>query len=308
MIELKDDRQYRALTGLSAEKHAEFVKIFSQVYTRSQQQAYQAGQAAGTRTRKPGGGQKGHLPMMEDKANFILYYHKCYPTFDNLGSHFHMGRGRACDWVHKLTPYLALTLIEGGWMPAREFDNVEALKAACEGLEEIIIDVTERQHQRPQDPQEQRDFFSGKKRRHTVKNTIMSSLKRVILFVGQTFSGHNHDYTMLKEEFPPDEAWFKELKVLADLGYQGIKSDYEGEDIEIPHKKPRKSKANPNTTLTDEQKAYNQALSKIRIYVEHAIGGLKRFNILTHPFRNHRPGFADQVIATCAGLWNFSLA
>ena len=193
-------------------------------------------------------------------------------------------------------------------MPAREFDNVEALKAACEGLEEIIIDVTERQHQRPQDPQEQRDFFSGKKRRHTVKNTIMSSLKRVILFVGQTFSGHNHDYTMLKEEFPPDEAWFKELKVLADLGYQGIKSDYEGEDIEIPHKKPRKSKANPNTTLTDEQKAYNQALSKIRIYVEHAIGGLKRFNILTHPFRNHRPGFADQVIATCAGLWNFSLA
>lgn len=112
---------------------------------------------------------------------------------------------------------------------------------------------------------------------------------------------------MLKEEFPPEEEWFDTLQVLVDLGYQGILTDYVGEDIHLPHKKPRKSKKNPETSLTDEQKLENQALSKIRIFVENAIGGLKRYNILVHRFRNHRKSFEDEVIGIAAGLWNFNL-
>ncbi len=46
---------------------------------------------------------------------------------------------------------------------------------------------------------------------------------------------------------PPEKAWFQFLRVPADLGYQGIVSDYLGENIRIPHRKPRKSKKNPNT-------------------------------------------------------------
>jgi hypothetical protein len=74
------------------------------------------------------------------------------------------------------------------------------------------------------------------------------------------------------------------------------------------NKKPRKSKKNPNPQLTDEQKAVNQALAKIRVLAENAIAGIKRFNILTHPFRNRKQGFDDDVIAVSAGLWNFWLA
>ena len=129
----------------------------------------------------------------------------------------------------------------------------------------------------------------------------------MILFLGQTFSGNTHDYTMFKEEFPPEKAWFELLKVFVDLGYQGILKDYEGEEIHVPHKKPRKSKKNPVTSLTNEQKAENQAMSKIRIFVENAICGLKRYNILVHRFRNHKESFDDDVIGIAAGLWNFSL-
>ena len=57
----------------------------------------------------------------------------------------------------------------------------------------------------------------------------------MILFLGQTFAGHTHDYTMLKAEFLPEEAWFEFLQVLVDLGYQGILKDYVGEDIHLPH-------------------------------------------------------------------------
>lgn len=136
----------------------------------------------------------------------------------------------------------------------------------------------------------------------------MSTLNKTIFYLGKTFVGHTHDYTMLKEEFPPEEAWFEFLQVLVDLGYQGILTDYVGDDIQVPHKKPRKSKKNPVTSLSEEQKAENQALSKIRIFVENAIGGLKRYNILVHRFRNHKKSFDDDVIDIAAGLWNFNLS
>jgi hypothetical protein len=77
---------------------------------------------------------------------------------------------------------------------------------------------------------------------------------------------------------------------------------------EVPVKKPRKSKKNPNPQLTDEQKETNQAISQVRIFVENAIGGIKRYNILVHRFRNHKANFEDDVIAICAGLWNFALS
>ena len=112
---------------------------------------------------------------------------------------------------------------------------------------------------------------------------------------------------MLKEEFPPEKSWFQFFQVLADLGYQGIVSNYTGEHIRIPHKKPRKSKKNPVTSLSEEQKAENRALSKVRILVENAICGLKRYNILVYQFRNHKKDFDDEAVGIAAALWNFNL-
>ena len=136
----------------------------------------------------------------------------------------------------------------------------------------------------------------------------MSLPDKFIIFLGRTFSGHNHDYLMLKQELPPDLDWFADLNVRVDLGYLGIKSDYRGDQIAIPTKKPRKSHKNPNPQLSDEQKAANKALSQIRIFIEHAIGGMKRSTILVHVFRNRKANFEDDAIGICAGLWNFALS
>ncbi len=137
---------------------------------------------------------------------------------------------------------------------------------------------------------------------------MISTVEKVTLFLGCTFTGKNHDYGMLKEEFSPEEEWFTNFQVWVDLGYMGIAKDYCGENIFIPHKKPRKSKKKPVIELTNAQKIENRALSKVRIFVENAIGGIKRYNILVHRFRNHKTNFDDDVIGICAGLWNFSIA
>lgn len=136
----------------------------------------------------------------------------------------------------------------------------------------------------------------------------MSLPDKFIVFLGRTFSGHNHDYLMLKQEFPPELDWFTDINIRVDLGYLGIQSDYNGDQIDIPTKKPRKSKKNSNPQLSDEQKAANKVLSQIRIFIEHAIGGMKRYNILVHTFRNRIENFEDDVIGVCAGLWNLVLS
>jgi hypothetical protein len=146
------------------------------------------------------------------------------------------------------------------------------------------------------------------KKQHTLKNTVMALPDKFIVFLGRTFSGHHHDYSMLKQEFPPELDWFTDINVRVDLGYLGIQSDYNGDQIDIPTKKPRKSKKNPNPQLSDEQKAHNKALSQIRIFIEHAIGGMKRYNILVHVFRNRKADFENDAIGFCAGLLNFALS
>ena len=161
-LEIRDDRQNRALLGLSKEKYEQLVSTFEHVYDDVRIQVCQADLAQGKRQRNIGGGQKGKLPTSADKVTFILYYYKQYPTYDELASRFGMARGRAHDWVKKLTPYLALTLIDLGLLPEQEFENAEALKETCQDLERIIIDVTERGHHRPK--VNQVDYYSGKKR------------------------------------------------------------------------------------------------------------------------------------------------
>jgi hypothetical protein len=130
---------------------------------------------------------------------------------------------------------------------------------------------------------------------------------KFIVFLGRTFSGCHHDYRMLQQELPPELDWFSDLEVWVDLGYQGIQTDYQGELIELPHKKSRRSKKNPHPELTAAQRAENTALSQVRIFIEHAIGGMKRFNILVQSFRNRKNDFEDDSIGICAGLWNLTL-
>ncbi len=101
-----------------------------------------------------------------------------------------------------------------------------------------------------------------------LKNTVMPMPDKFIVFLGRTFRGHNHDYSMLKQELPPDADWFSDLEVWVDLGYQEMESDYEGDMIEIPQKKPRKSTKNPHPALTAGQRAENKAVSQVRIFIE----------------------------------------
>jgi DDE superfamily endonuclease len=82
----------------------------------------------------------------------------------------------------------------------------------------------------------------------------------------------------------------------------GIKKNIENAQVQIGHKRKK------NTALTDEQKLDNQALAKVRIVGEHAIGGLKRYYIVRNENRMKKPTQnprLDNVVEICGALWNF---
>jgi hypothetical protein len=133
----------------------------------------------------------------------------------------------------------------------------------------------------------------------------------VIIFLGLTTAGAIHDYFLLKEElrwYEGDETWFEFIELFIDLGYLGIADDFVIQKIQIPIKKPKKSKNNPKPQLTDEQKEHNKTVSKTRVRIEHAIGSMKIFNIMAHIYRNHRTNFEDLTAGICAAIHNLKLS
>jgi hypothetical protein len=82
-------------------------------------------------------------------------------------------------------------------------------------------------------------------------------------------------------------------------GFQGF--TLEGMTIIHPKKKP------PGSELTPSEKAHNREISSIRMRIEHAIGGVKRFRMGKDKIRLLRDGIRDAMMETCCGLHNFRL-
>ena len=119
--------------------------------------------------------------------------------------------------------------------------------------------------------------------------------------MSRAVAGKIHDFSLMKANFPPSLDYFSEISATVDLGFQGIESQYNFYSIKIPHKK-RKS-----VSLSASQKEENKTVGSERIWVEHSIGGLKRYRALSDRLRIHRTDFYDQILGVCAGLWNFHL-
>ena len=105
-LQIRDERQMKALTGLSQAQFDYLLCVFSDIYQATQQKTYDKGIESGTRRRKPGGGCTGQWPTMADKLLCVLYYYKPSPTFEILGTQFEVARSQANANLPKRSPIL----------------------------------------------------------------------------------------------------------------------------------------------------------------------------------------------------------
>ena len=126
----------------------------------------------------------------------------------------------------------------------------------------------------------QRQFYSGKKKRYTLKTQVIVDKKTKQVICTAFANGKRHDFRLFKEsktKINPD------IKLITDTGYQGIQKLHS--KSELPKKKTKK---NP---LTKEDKKKNRKLSSARVANENVIGMIKRFKIISDKYRNRRKRF-----------------
>jgi hypothetical protein len=130
--------------------------------------------------------------------------------------------------------------------------------------------------------------------------------KKRILYISNAYEGSRHDYKLLQDCFAPSINWFKQKIVRLDLGFQGFQELYKCKKLYIPYKKKRVKKGECNE-LSEAQKQANKAQAADRINVEHSIGGMKRYRIISHRLTLKSSVIINCIIGVCAGLWNFVL-
>lgn len=131
---------------------------------------------------------------------------------------------------------------------------------------------------------------------------VLTTLDKRIKYLSNAYHGSCHDFSILKTELPPEKGnWFSKNTVHVDLGYQGIDKKYVCLKLSIPAKKPKGKK------LSKKQKKANRKKSQLRIFVENAIGGMKRYRFLSDRLRCHSIKLYNKIAGVAAGLWNFVL-
>lgn len=257
------------------------------------------------RKRAYGGGDIPTLETLEDKLVFILVYVRMYPLLFIQGYLFDLAESNTCIWVHRLLPVLDEALGYAHKRPARHqgrsFD--ELIREFPELIElGFLGDGTERPVRRPKNKEQQKQVYSGKKKRHTKKNILLvKPTTTEVVYLGKTQDGKMHDKKALDAE--KEQLTLKcrsPVPLGLDLGFQG--SDMPGFKLILPTKKPK------GRELTDDQKQQNKAFSGIRIRIEHAISGIKRNRSAADTYRNIKEGTDDLFISVACGLHNLRVA
>lgn len=109
------------------------------------------------------GGRNPILKSHEDRLLFILFYLKTYPLQEVLAHLFGMSQGLANFLIDQLGRILRETLKRMDHLPGRVSEEM-IRKLAEEEPQDLAIDATGRAIERPNDPERQKRFYSGKKR------------------------------------------------------------------------------------------------------------------------------------------------
>ena len=260
--------KFKRLTGMSRQTYHVIVKVIKEQEINK---------------KKPG---RPCILSLEDQVLIAIQYWREYRTYFHIGVDWGISESMVCRTVHKVENLLVKSkkLALPGQKELRRLSDPETV---------LIMDVMESPVERPK--KGQKGFYSGKQKEHTLKTQVIIDLKTKKIICLRQGKGKMHDFKLFKKskvKLP------KNIKLLADKGYQGILKIHELSETPIKKQKGKK--------LTKEQKKYNRRLNQIRIAVEQVNRCLKIFKILSYPYRNRRYkfGLRSHLIA---GIYNNGL-
>ena len=279
---------FRALTGLTP---AKFDALLAEVEPR-----HAAAEARRLnrpdRERRPGAGPK-HTLAPADRLLMLLVYYRTHVSHAFLGFLFGLDDSNVGRNMNPLQPLLAGIFR----IPERR------VELGPDEVRELFFDATEQPTDRP--GRGQRAFYSGKKKRHTVKHQVVVVRKRKppgrrpagagphprrlrVAAVSPAHGGRTHDkrvYDLARTYGPAG------VPRTGDLGYRGVPG------MRVPHRKP------VGRDLPPRERAGNRRLARRRVAAEHGIGKMKVWRVVADRYRGPRRRHT-LVFKNVAGLHN----
>ena len=287
---------FKSFTGLT-------VKEFDNIYKKEVAKRYGRHEiqrlSAKRKERERSMGAGRHFKLnTKNRFLMLLVYYRLYITYTLAGFLFDLDQSNICRDIQKIE----LLVRKCVPIPQKICHITKRLKTP-EEVEKYFpgfmafIDSTEQQIPRPENRRRRKAYYSGKRKRHTVKTQLMVNNQGVIIHKTKHKKGHRHDYDIYKKNHPVTPC---NIANVFDLGYLGVEKDYPEQLSSLPYKKKK------DLELSAEEKERNKSHSKRRIVIEHTICRMKKYRILADVFRNKLRKH-DRVSDIVSGLVNYRI-
>jgi hypothetical protein len=310
-------KHFHNFTGLTPQQFDELLGALEPLYEQAEEERLESP----NRLRVRGAGRNFNLELPERLLMSLMYF-RLYITQTLLGYLFDLDSSNVNREINgRMLAVLSQVLP----VPARDeplLDLATAAREAASGgggekkrtgkkkigtlqellekhpeFKEIFIDGTEQELPKPKDKGRRKEYYSGKRKRHTAKTQVVSTRRRLVLHLCRHVPGRVNDHLLLRATGVMRRVP-KGVVVRVDKGYEGIEEEYPEVRVEKPKKARR---GHPLTVL---EKIYNRAMSTLRIPVEHAIGHLKKYRMLAGVYRGEAERY-DENALVIAGLHNY---
>src|ERR671931_1065701 len=209
------------------------------------------------RIRDVGAGRPFKLKVKE-RFLMLLVYYRLYMTYTLSGFLFDLDQSNVCRDLAILEPLVkkCIPLPEKIYKHTRKrrLRTIDEVEEYFPGFK-AFIDATEQEIPRPKNKRRRKSYYSGKKKKHTVKTQYMVNSEGLILHKTEYKKGRKHDYDVYKSNHPITPL---QVENVLDLGYMGVQNDYPTGKYKLPFKKKR-----GGPELSRKEKCHNRNHSKM---------------------------------------------
>ncbi|MGH2623070.1 MAG: transposase family protein [Sphingobacterium sp.] len=237
--------------------------------------------------------------VLKDRVIMVLVYYRLYITYTLAGFLFDLDQSNICRDIEKIEGLIrsCLPIPQKLYKVTRRLKTIEEVEEYFPGFM-AMTDCTEQPIPRPKNSLRKKMYYSGKRKKHTVKNLYTSNQKSLIVYkTWHNQMGKRHDYRIYKKNhpvLPPD------VLSLYDLGFLGVEKEFPEQLSSLPIRKEK------GFELIKEEKEYNKIHSAKRIVIEHVIAKLKKYRIMNDVFRNRLRKY-DSISDMVSGLINYRI-
>jgi hypothetical protein len=243
------------------------------------------------RKRQAGGGRKKEAEVLCRLLVTLLYLRQHW-TMQVIAQTIECAESTVWNYIDEMLPHLRTqlpaSLLEQWQQECESVERAELEQWLAELPEgTLLVDTWEQPIPRPQDPEVQEAYYSGKQAQHTRKNqliTLPQGTDIVDVVIGE--KGPRSDSKLFEQT---------QAELPETLAFTGDKAYVGRRHTTTPIKKP------PGGQLTPAQKEFNRQVSQTRVYVEHVIRVIKIFRIAKEEFRM-RARMYELVIGCVCGL------